>query len=495
MQRELAALKKAVSRIAVSPNRQSSAAALGYSSSDSHYSGVVGAENSASLRAYAQAAKSSTFPSAGPFEQVNNFKYDSVYMSSIGNVHFAKIHVIVPMITDRTLVVLGEDSSGVYYVIDRQKPSLDIAAATSKHYPVAALCAVGASGTGNVNAQLGKVESFYIAEAVTLDVLNDGYEEHQSVPAIFSNDKHLMGTGDLLQIGVPVPGLLNLNDPLDVLGSSAQRSSGAVFTKLLRTTVVSGDLKICDTQIPLNYNGRIKLSLNLVFDVSASPNFNYVYIVGDSIGAVGGVSGPAVLWTGYVERGVSGNADRGTAVVDIILDLDDLVDNGGDPILNSLITSLYFKCDNVASVLFGSFSIELVDYVPGVDDQCLTFRHTNVGPGVALHADLDCYSSFQHTVDNAFSNHIGGSWLPTSEHCAMQQRLLAGDVLTEALKVGKASFFKNLWKGVSRVGKSLIPILKPFAKEIGQYADNLVPGAGGVINHALGNASALGYRK
>jgi hypothetical protein len=372
---------------------------------------------------------------------------------------------------------------------------LDIAAATSKHFPIAALCSSGASGTGNINAQLGKVESFFIAEPLTQDVLNDSFEEHQSMPTIFSTDLRFKGTGDELQIGVPVPGVLNINDRLSVLGSSAQMSTGACFMNTPMNTVIQGGSQNLLTHIPLTYTGRVKVSLDCVYDISASPGFHFFHLRGNTIASQSASNDASHLWVAYAEGPIPTNTDRGRVTSEFVLDIENLHETNGADLTGSILSMLYFEPNADISVLFGAFSIDLLDYVPGVDDQCLVFRHSSFGKDVTLNATVDCYSSFQHTVDNAFSSTTSGTWLPTSEHCAMQQRLLAGDVLSEALKVGRAGFFKNLWKGISNVGKALLPVARKFAPELSKVADTYVPGSGQMITNALGRGAALGYHQ
>jgi hypothetical protein len=502
---DLQSLKTLVARLLQSTKAQT--AAIGYSSGDAQHSGVPGGEGSPALRAYSQAARSNTFPSAGPFEQVNRFAYDVTFTTTQyahlqnSDRPFKYLYVIMPLVTDRAVVVIGESLDGDYAVLARVKPALDIAAATSKHFPIAALCSSGASGTGNVNAQLGKVESFFVAEPLTQDILQDTLEEHQSMPSIFSVEKRFKGTGDELAIGVPVSGVLNTNDRVAVLGASAQKASGACFVQTVYGDLITSSSENLLTQIPLGYTGRVRVHLDCTYDSGAnvaSPNFSFVSVCGKFIAPqlspLREEENAAIdfsLWNAY--PGTNENASHSRLSAELILDLEALKVSNGYDISSHVLSALYFQPNADFYVRNGSFSIDLLDYVPGVDDQCLVFRHSGFGKDVTLNTSVDCYSSFQHTVDNAFSTTVAGTWLPTSEHCAMQQRLLAGDVLTEALKVGHAGFFKNLWKGVSNVGKALLPVARRFAPEISKVANSYVPGSGLMISGALGRGAALGY--
>jgi hypothetical protein len=506
---DLQSLKTLVAKLLQSTKTQT--AAIGYSSGDAQHSGVPGGESSPALRAYSQAARSNTFPSAGPFEQVNKFAYDVTFTTTqyahlqTADRPFKHLYVIMPLVTDRAVVVIGESLGGDYTVLARVKPALDIAAATSKHFPIAALCSSGASGTGNVNAQLGKVESFFVAEPLTQDVLQDTLEEHQSMPSIFSVEKRFKGTGDELAIGVPVSGVLNTNDRIAVLGASAQKASGACFVKTMYGDLITSSSENLLTQIPLGYTGRVRVNLHCTYDSSesvASPNFGFISVYGKFIAPQlsvlrdeenNGFPIDLSLWNAYGRDENDVGITRGVASAEFILDLESLKASNGYDISSHVLSALYFQPNADVQIRHGSFIIDLLDYVPGVDDQCLVFRHSGFGKDVTLNASVDCYSSFQHTVDNAFSTTVAGTWLPTSEHCAMQQRLLAGDVLTEALKVGRAGFFKNLWKGVSNVGKALLPVARRFAPEISKVANSYVPGSGLMISGALGHGAALGY--
>jgi hypothetical protein len=501
--RDLQSLKSLVAKLLQSPSAQTSA--IGYSSGDAQHSGVPGGEGSPALRAYSYAARSNTFPAAGPFEQVNKFSYDTTFVSTQyayqddPEQNFKYLHVVMPLITDRSVVVLGEAHDGSYHLVGRAKPSLDIAAATSKHFPIAALCSSGASGTGNVNAQLGKVESFFVAEPLTLDVLNDTLEEHQSMPSIFSVEKRFKGTGDELSIGIPVSGVLNTNDRISVLGTSAQRATGACFVQALRQTTLASVDHHFETRIPLGYSGRVRVSIDCTFDSPQSPNFMVFDLHGKFISSQTGTgalvrdeNNDLILWQAF-STGDIPNSTMGRVAAETMFDLDQLTSLNGTSLSDTVLSSLHIECNWDVKIRASSFTIDLLDYVPGIDDQCLVFRHSGFGKDVTLNATVDCYSSFQHTVDNAFSTTTTGTWIPTSEHCAMQQRLLAGDVLTDALKVGRAGFFKNLWKGVNNVGKALLPVIKRFAPEISKVANSYVPGSGHMISNVLGHGAALGY--
>jgi hypothetical protein len=412
----------------------------------------------------------------------------------------------MPIVPDGSALVYAANAAGALMFVASVVPKRDIGQATSAYLPLAMACQVAAQGSGNINAQLGAVETYLVPEAITSAILSVDLESHQFGPSLFNKTRFLTSAGKPVGLGLPIVGITRNTTPIPVTGGvgNAQTATGATYSRAIQdATVYAADQSMFEVKTPLNYDGKLAVTLAATSAGSGT--------TAATMQVIARVVNPAGF--GLVEHVIGSTVDiidagsRKLFRLMMEVDLANLTDENGGAIPFTGVESIYFRPSGGNFTNFQSyFSVGLADWHPGISDMTVVYRHYAFSATTAFLADSKVWASYQYTIGNEFSSEgISSLWLPGNEHLNAQQRFLASGTFDGAiarsaalgLEVGHAGFWKDIWGGIKHAAGKMSPaIFHKFDQSMG-YEQPMpeAPGHHGGDDDSEGHeatASALG---